>query len=214
MSKNWTHDLPIFKGAFERGNQVWKEQIEHILLSVRWGKSWNLLRKLAFFILSWVRIELMTSQSLRVLSKGEIKDVKEQKEHLALGHMSKNVKSSEIFEVENWGKTRFWGLGGKGGVGGGRHLFRGHHSESQQNFSFSGLMSKNVIVSEIINSQKSTETVKHRNFRISIKNFLLDFFWTQRSQNPKKTKKWVFQNLTHFLPRQANALGKCPFALK
>ena len=49
----------------------------------------------------------------------------------------------------------------------------------------------------------NTETLKHWNFRISKKIFLLDFFWTQRSQNPKKTKKWVFQNLTHFLPRQA-----------
>ena len=51
--------------------------------------------------------------------------------------------------------------------------------------------------------QWNSETLKHWNFRISKKFFLLDFFWTQRSQNPKKTKKWVFQNLTHFLPRQA-----------
>ena len=162
MSKNWTHDLPIFKGAFEGGNQGCK-------------------------------------RAKRTFSSRSY------------------VEKCEIFwDIWSWklGENTFLGARGKGGVGGGRHLFRGHHSESQQNFSFSGLMSKNVIVSEIINSQKSTETVKHRNFRISIKNFLLDFFWTQRSQNPKKTKKWVFQNLTHFLPRQANALGKCPFALK
>ena len=41
-------------------------------------------KNLIFFILSWVRIELMTSQSLRVLSKGDIKDVKEPKEHISL----------------------------------------------------------------------------------------------------------------------------------
>ena len=63
MSKNWTHDLPIFKGAFEGGNQGCKRA----------------------------------------------------KEHLALGHMSKNVKSSEIFEVENWGKNTFLGARGQGG---------------------------------------------------------------------------------------------------
>ena len=78
MSKNWTHDLLIFKGAFDGGNQGCKIAREHIQLSVWCRKSWNLLRKLDFFILSWVRIELMTSELSRVLSKGAILRVKEQ----------------------------------------------------------------------------------------------------------------------------------------
>ena len=60
-------------------------------------KIWNLLRKF-FFILSWVRIELMTSQSLRVLSKGEIKDVKEQENTFSSRW---DVEKVEIFG-ENW----------------------------------------------------------------------------------------------------------------
>ena len=165
MSKNWTHDLPIFKGAFEGGNQGCKRA----------------------------------------------------KEHLALGHMSKNVKSSEIFEVENWGKNTFLGARGQGGRRRGstpisraplrvptKLFFPRSYVEKRDSFGDN----------QFTKIDWNSETVKHRNFRISIKNFLLDFFRTQRSQNPKKTKKWVFQNLTHFLPRQANALGNGPFALK
>ena len=40
-------------------------------------KRWNLLGKSDFSILSWLRIELMTSQLARVLSKGVILEVKE-----------------------------------------------------------------------------------------------------------------------------------------
>ena len=63
------------------------------------------------------------------------------------GTISKKLETSEPLEVENWGeKTRFWGLGGKGGIGGGRHLYRGTRFRSEQNFSSPGLKSKNVIV--------------------------------------------------------------------
>ena len=44
MTKNWTHDLPVDKGAFEGGNLEGKRADEHILLSVGSRKNWNFPR--------------------------------------------------------------------------------------------------------------------------------------------------------------------------
>ena len=44
MTKNWTHDLPVDKGAFEGGNHEGKRAGEHILLSVGSRKNWNFPR--------------------------------------------------------------------------------------------------------------------------------------------------------------------------
>ena len=44
MTKNWTHDLPVDKGAFEGGNLERKRADEHILLSVGSRKNWNFSR--------------------------------------------------------------------------------------------------------------------------------------------------------------------------
>ena len=40
MTKNWTHDLPVDKGAFEGGNLEGKRAGEHILLPVGSRKNW------------------------------------------------------------------------------------------------------------------------------------------------------------------------------
>ena len=39
MTKNWTQDLPVDKGAFEGGNLEGKRADEHILLSVEVEKN-------------------------------------------------------------------------------------------------------------------------------------------------------------------------------
>ena len=44
MTKNWTHDLPVDKGAFEGGNLEGKRADEHILLPVGSRKNWNFSR--------------------------------------------------------------------------------------------------------------------------------------------------------------------------
>ena len=201
MSKNWTHDLPIFKGAFERGNQVWKEQIEHILLSVRWGKSWNLLRKLAFFhsVMSknWTHDLPIFKGAFEEGNQG----CKRAKEHLALGHMSKNVKSSEIFEVENWGKNTFLGARGQGGRRrGSTPMSRAPLRVPTKLFFPRSYVEKRNSFWDIINSQKSTETVKHRNFRISIKNFSLDFSLDPKESESEKNKKVSFSKFDTFPP--------------
>ena len=45
MTKSWTHDLPVYKGAFEGGNQEGKRADENILLSVWRRKIEIFLRK-------------------------------------------------------------------------------------------------------------------------------------------------------------------------
>ena len=52
ISKNWTHDLPIDKGAFEGGNLDDKRAYEHNLLSV-WSRKSGYFRDIAVFSLKW-----------------------------------------------------------------------------------------------------------------------------------------------------------------
>ena len=133
------------------------------------------------------------------------------------GTISKNSETSELLEVENWGeKTRFWGLGGKGGIGGGRHLCRGHSAESQQNFSSPGLKSKNVIVFELCFPQILTESRKVWNLKCCPirKIFFSSFFLDQVEPKSEKKKKWKFWKVRTFPPPgsaqqgpRADALG-------
>ena len=49
MTKNWTHDLPVDKGAFEGGSLGGNRAVEHFLLSVGNLKIWNFPRYCSFF---------------------------------------------------------------------------------------------------------------------------------------------------------------------
>ena len=49
MTKNWTHDLPVDKGAFEGGSLGGNRADEHFLLSVGCLKVWNFPRHSSFF---------------------------------------------------------------------------------------------------------------------------------------------------------------------
>ena len=49
MTKNWTHDLPVDKGAFEGGSLGGNRADEHFLLSVGCLKVWNFPRYTSFF---------------------------------------------------------------------------------------------------------------------------------------------------------------------
>ena len=134
MSKNWTHDLLIFKGAFETGEikdvkeqentfssrwdvekveifgenwifsfmkssrvlskgEIKDEQIEHILLSVRWEKSWNLLRKFdSVMIKNWTHDLPIFKGAFERVNQG---CKRANRTHFALGQMRKKLKSSE-----------------------------------------------------------------------------------------------------------------------
>ena len=49
MTKNWTHDLAVDKGAFEGGSLGGNRADEHFLLSVGCLKVWNFPRYCSFF---------------------------------------------------------------------------------------------------------------------------------------------------------------------
>ena len=61
ISKNWTHDLPIDKGAFEGGNLEGKRADEHILLSVWSRKSGYFPRYCSIFPQMRGRISVFSS---------------------------------------------------------------------------------------------------------------------------------------------------------
>ena len=69
MTKNWTHDLPVDKGAFEGGNIEGKRADEHILLSVGSRKNWNFPRYSSVLLRRSGGIPLFSPQGARGTSE-------------------------------------------------------------------------------------------------------------------------------------------------
>ena len=115
MSKNWTHDLPIFKGAFERGNQVCKRANRTHFALGQMRKKLKSSEKIGFFHSVMSKNWTHDLPIFKGAFEGGNQGCKRAKEHLALGHM---LKKCEIFwDIWSWklGENTFLGARGQGG---------------------------------------------------------------------------------------------------